>query len=93
MINTIRQKLSHAAMWEQLAEEASELSQAASKMARWYRGENPPAKDIDVLTDNVIEEHADVDLCFTVLGWNDKAHREQVKEMKLKRWASRIEGL
>lgn len=93
MINEIRSKLCHAAMWEQLAEEASELSQAASKMARWYRGENPPAKDMGELTDNVIEEHADVDLCFTVIGWNDKEHREQVKKKKLERWVSRLEGL
>ena len=52
MINLIGK----AAMLEMLAEESAELSQAALKLARKYRGENPtPSSEmecIDHLTEN-----------------------------------------
>ncbi len=51
---------------EQLAEEASELSQAALKLARVYRGENPTPVSADQALDSLVEETADVRNCLNV---------------------------
>lgn len=50
------------ATYEHLAEEASELAQAALKYARYLRGENPLAKNTNdgVLRYNIKEEVTDV---------------------------------
>lgn len=44
---TIVERIGEPAFLEQLAEECSELAQAALKTARKYRGENPTPKTID----------------------------------------------
>ena len=49
-----------AAMLEMLAEESSELSHAALKLARKYRGENPTPKSEMECIDSLTEETADV---------------------------------
>ena len=59
--------IGEAALLEQTAEEASELSQACLKMARKIRGENPTPKDTNDILENLNEEIADVILCCNEL--------------------------
>lgn len=59
-VRLVCQRLSAAALLEQLAEESAELSQAALKMARKYRNENPSPVPIDMLNDSLQEEYEDV---------------------------------
>ena len=76
------EKIGKAAMLEQLAEEAAELSQAALKLARVLRGENPTPVTEDEAKEHLIEEYTDVFQCASELlipvDWqqiNDKAER------------------
>lgn len=78
------------AMWLQLAEEASELSQAACKMARYLHGTNPVAKSKTQIRANIIEEFSDVINCARHL--NIPIH-EGLIDNKNKRWIRRIEGM
>lgn len=57
------EKIGRAAMLELLAEESAELSQAALKMARIMRGENPTPVTRMQAEKNLIEEYTDVRLC------------------------------
>lgn len=50
----------------QLAEEASELAQAALKLRRALDGTNPTPKDIEECEMNLLEELADIKVAFTV---------------------------
>ena len=89
-IDAIREVLDPADLWGQLAEEAAELSQAALKMQRALQGRNPPRKTLEECKADVVEEHADVALCFEILGWNDKEARATVREQKAERWADHL---
>ena len=81
-------KLGRAAVLEQLAEEASEVAQAALKMARIIRGENPtPADFMDSLR-RLREEYTDVAVAGNAAEL--KVDRD-VYDGKLARWAMRIE--
>lgn len=89
----------------QLAEEAAELSQAATKLARVMRGYNPtPITEPQALT-NLAEECADVQLCVDVTRLslqNDPKLSEMAKRLlgserltaleavKEKRWCTRL---
>ena len=73
----------------QLAEECSELAQAALKLVRVLHGDTPVSRDEAV--SNLIEEIADVDVCVFVLS--DIAPSKEVCEkivQKKQRWESRI---
>ena len=85
----IRDHISEAAMYEQLAEECTELAQAALKMARKLRGENPTPRTKQSILLNVVEEISDVDNCLYILGLEPK---EDVKLYKNWRWARRLKG-
>lgn len=77
----------------QLAEEASELSQAALKLRRKLTDKNPTPTRIEICSDNFTEEIADVMLCLNILGWlttYKRAKIEEVKEYKLDRWLERL---
>lgn len=65
--------LGEPAVLEQLAEECAELGQAALKMARLQRGENPTPKSWLDCKENLEEELADVTLCVQMvyLSGND----------------------
>lgn len=89
----LRGMLTLADLWGQLAEEASELAQAALKMQRLELGNNPPRKTPQECINNVIEEHADVDFCFKLLRWDDKKEREVVQKAKAERWMSILKGV
>lgn len=96
MADHICELIGEEAMWMQLAEEASELSQAASKMARYLHGTNPVGnpyelndRDLKVsLMTNVIEEYMDVVNCCKHLGVPE--HKEVIR-VKNNRWIARIE--
>lgn len=82
--------LNSAAKLETLAEEASELSKAALKLARIYRNENPTPVTRQEATDNLNEEIADVLVCVRSLR---EVNPEQIKEIsgnKTIRWIGRL---
>lgn len=82
--------LNSAAKLEALAEEASELSKAALKLARIYRNENPTPVTRQEATDNLNEEIADVLVCVRSLR---EVNPEQIKEIsgnKTIRWIGRL---
>lgn len=64
----ILEKIGRAAMLEQLAEEAAELSHAALKAARIERGENPTPVTLKEAEKNLTEEYTDVITCGNELG-------------------------
>jgi NTP pyrophosphatase (non-canonical NTP hydrolase) len=87
----------------QLAEEASELAQAALKLRRALDGTNPTPKSVGECEENLMEEFADISnavdaLCDAWFGndldsesefWN--AERE-IETAKYKRWLSRLKA-
>ena len=84
------EKIGRAAMLEQLAEEASELSQAALKMARIMRGENPTPVTRMQAEKNLIEEYTDVRLCAKDLGLRkDSATAREKLQRFLRRWGEK----
>lgn len=76
-----------AAAYEQLAEEASELAQAALKCARIIRGNNPTPKKYDEALLDLIEEYTDVTCAANVC--NVEAN-DYIYDQKLNRWINRI---
>lgn len=85
--------IGEAALYEQLAEEAAELAQAASKMARKIRGENPTPKTELTCLSALHEEISDTGNCIDELisaGKLDKALIDDLKKRKMKRWERRI---
>lgn len=93
-IEYIRQALSPADVWGQLAEEAAELAQAALKMQRLEQGTNPPRKAPKECLDNVYEELGDIQNCLTVLDFCfargvDEEYRK-ARMAKLERWAAHL---
>lgn len=85
-INKIRKVIPLAAIYEQLAEEASELAQAALKKARKIRGENYTPKSMEEIDRNLEEEVTDVDLCLDVLNLVGSS---ELRSKKLDRWINR----
>lgn len=78
----------------QLAEEASELSQAALKLRRAYDGTNPTPKSERECFEQLIEEMCDVCVCCTALGLDTRENRRRMAEImqeKIMRWAARLE--
>lgn len=67
MPDDVLEMIGTAALLEQLAEESAELAQAALKMARKIRNENPTPKSHADCVANLQEEIADVELCISVL--------------------------
>lgn len=104
MIDTVLFTSTTASLYEMLAEEASELSTAASKYARYLRGDQPLSEEWtpDAGFAKVIEEFGDVSLCFDMVvrdqtGNFESPERKAVYDAvtedtkrKLKRWAERM---
>ena len=82
----------------QLAEEASELAQAALKLRRAYDGKNPTPKTVEECINALLEESADVDLCLCLLcrllpNMTEVGLlilHDKIEEEKLKRWIKRL---
>ena len=88
----IVEKIGMPAALGQLAEEAAELAQAALKMQRILMGTNPTPVTPEEAKSNLIEEAVDVDLCLTVLGYEDPDihYSRDLYEEKRERWEKRI---
>ena len=82
--------LGEPALLEQLAEECSELSQAALKLARKERGENPTPKTLGECFKDLIAEMADVNLCIWVIETSRGIDLRLNSNWKRERWAQRI---
>lgn len=83
----IKDHLSEAALYEQLAEECTELSHACLKKARFLRGENPTPLSSSDIDDMLEEEYTDVELVSAIIGLeiNDNLYYE-----KSDRWYFRL---
>lgn len=82
------------AMLELLAEECTELAQAALKLARKYRGENPTPRTEAECLQSLEEEIADVMTCIDQMGEIvDMGTVKKVKEEKLDRWKKRMDRM
>ncbi len=84
-----KEKIGEAAVYEQLAEEAAELAQAALKVSRILRGENPTPVTLGKAKDNLIEELTDVYVCCSELQIDYDA---DIFDSKVRRWMNRIEA-
>ena len=88
-MNIIKQKVPVTELLAGLAEEASELAQAALKLRRVYDGTNPtPVKEEDA-QERLYEEMADVKLYCSMLKVNVKYISEMMLS-KQKRWERRL---
>ena len=85
-INTIRKTIPRPALYEQLAEECTELAQASLKMARILRNENKTPVTIDEARESIKEEYTDIILCTETLGIVPSS---AIMASKLKRWVAR----
>ena len=94
-LNYITDKLGEAELLCQLAEEATELAQAALKLRRAITQVNPTPKTVEECRDDLAEELADVSLCLDALGL-DTTDRALMLLMvntvnrKCQRWAGRL---
>lgn len=78
----------------QLAEEASELAQAALKLRRALDGTNPTPKSVEECRSAFEEEHADVVNCIIALDMDDVTF-DRMRKMQYEkevRWLSRLEA-
>jgi NTP pyrophosphatase (non-canonical NTP hydrolase) len=81
------QRIGFPAMVEQLAEEASELAQAALKVARIARKENPTPVSIEEGARHLEEEYTDVIQCAIELGIEVNIDQIRTKQRRfLRRW-------
>lgn len=94
-IERLRELLPLEEQLAQLAEEATELSYAASKCRRAISRVNPTPVTKEEALENLVEEIADVFQCIDVVGvLQYSAQYNRVKEIqseKYDRWISRIE--
>lgn len=88
-IHEIRKRIPTAALYEQFAEECTELAQAALKMARHLRGENPTPMTEEQIKHNLIEEASDVHTVSKILDIKPDMH---IVNAKLARWYERLEA-
>lgn len=95
MIGYINKRLPEEELLAQLAEEASELAQAALKLRRAIDGRNYTPVTPQGARCGLIEEINDVRVCLMVLGLaevpNDDA--KYMVQAKLRRWAERLEAM
>lgn len=93
MEKKIAEKLSKAAILEQMAEEAAELAQAALKLARILRGENPTPVTEDAAELALQEEYCDVRVCARVLDERLclLSGTTWLENQKMERWLKRLE--
>lgn len=86
--------LSREELLAQLAEEAAELAHAALKLRRVYDGKNPTPVTKETAAEDLLEEIADVELCFLALERIDPwpvGNIVRTMEEKRDRWIRRLE--
>ena len=88
IVTNIRMRISQVASLLQLSEEASELAQAACKMARIIDGTNPTPVTMEEASNALHEEYNDVINAAKVAGLTDS----RIQQFdKLSRWAARLD--
>lgn len=90
----IKENLPTPELLAQLAEEATELAQAALKLRRVYDSTNPTPTTLVNALANLHEEIADVQLVLEVLELDDPRHQEHradIKKEKAARWTDRLQ--
>lgn len=90
--NNIVQNISESERLAQLAEEAAELSQAALKLRRTIRKDNPAAVTRQAAKNCLLEEIADVLNCIETTNLSETEVKliNEIKLKKLQRWADRL---
>ena len=83
------QKLPYTELLAGLAEEATELAQAALKLRRAYDKTNPTPKTVDECHKALIEEVADVEVYLQVLSITWDLYHEPMMH-KIVRWEDRL---
>lgn len=94
-IEEIREMMPLDELLAQLAEEASELAQAALKMRRTLSDVNPTPVSRRKAEEGLLEEIADVKLCLHVGGFEkvrDKIQVNRIISAKAERWLNRLMG-
>lgn len=89
MSNIIRKSMPVTELLAGLAEECSELAQAALKLRRAYDQTNPTPVTIDEAMEDLYEEMADVKLYCSMLSVNTK-YISEVMQRKQMRWEERL---
>lgn len=84
----VKDNLSEASLYEQMAEESAELAQACLKKARILRGENPTPISNRTADMEVLEEFTDVHVVASTLGLKVNSGGFLYK---MNRWAERIQ--
>lgn len=94
-IREIKGNISERALLEQLAEEASELSQAALKLIRAAgMSDNPTPVGAEQAAAQMLEETVDVLNCLTLLGYDlDELVACSERSKKFERMAIRLRRL
>ena len=88
--NIVKDTIGIAALYEQLAEECTELGKAALKKSRKLRGENPTPLTNEEIDANIIEELTDIQLVADTLGIE---YDKDIYMNKLDRWTKRVKGI
>lgn len=86
-------RIGAAAALDQLAEESAELTHAALKLARIWRGVNPTPVSVADAVSALREEVSDVLLCVSVAeaAVGMRLPSETIEARKLARWIERLE--
>ena len=90
-MSVIKDKIPVTELLAGLAEEATELAQAALKLRRCYDGTNPTPADPDIQYECFLEEIGDVELYLDQMSINRQVIADY-KAAKLERWLKRLEG-
>ena len=90
-MSVIKEKMPVTELLAGLAEEASELAQAALKYRRALDGTNPTPITQDEAYEHLCEEIADVGLYMQVLSLPN-SYISSIMEQKMKRWENRLQG-
>jgi NTP pyrophosphatase (non-canonical NTP hydrolase) len=90
-MNIIKEKMPVPELLAGLAEECSELAQAALKLRRVFDKTNPTPMDEETAKDRFFKEVADVQLYLKMIDipWN---YIKEIAVEKGKRWTNRLKG-
>ena len=90
-MNIIKQSMPISELLAGLAEECSELAQAALKLRRVYDKRNPTPVKEEEAQEDLYEEIADVKLYVSMLDLNPR-YISEIMRKKQSRWESRLAG-
>ena len=85
----VKECIGEAALYEQMAEECTELAQALLKKARKLRGDNPTPRTMEEIDASIEEEFTDVQICADMLKLDAN---NNIYNGKVLRWAGRVDA-